>query len=272
MCAWVSGLVLLCLLLKWQPWNVRLLLSWLVLGAPVVGSVWTQRSGRFGWLLLGATCVGLGMRTIVERGELSTARVVASAGALALIIGVSRLVARRLPPTQQPSVIVGRAWGYAGSSAPAVLGLALLAAGLPWALWNETRPILGDQTVLRVPRLQQYFVNASDLEAPYHWAADTVAQEGCTRVGLVAGPGSIDYPLWVLLREGIPAVSIEDVLVANVSARLASSSFSPCALIALAPAVPRVDPVFANQRFRRVLDAATPESASPSVALYLPAR
>src|SRR5439155_9792958 len=110
----------------------------------------------------------------------------------------------RLPPTKQPRVIAARVWSSAGrwtyAHAPAVLALALLAAGLPWALWNETRPILGDQSVLNTPRLQQYFVNAPELEVPYQWAADRVAQEGCTQVGLVAGPGSIDYPLWVLLR------------------------------------------------------------------------
>ncbi len=173
-------------------------------------------------------------------------------------------------------MIGAQAWGYVSrwtrAYGYAVLGLALLAAGLPWALWNETRPILGDQSVVRVLRLQQYFVNAPELEAPDQWAADRVAQEGCNQVGLVAGPGSIDYPVWVLLRERTPSVSIEDVQVANVSGRLASSRFSPCALIALAPAVARVDLVFANQQFQRVLDPATPASASPSVALFLPAR
>ena len=40
----------------------------------------------------------------------------------------------------------------------------------------------------------------------------------------------------------------------------------------LAPAVPKVDLVFANQRFMRVFDTDPPESASPSLALFLPAR
>jgi hypothetical protein len=47
-----------------------------------------------------------------------------------------------------------------GPNGDAVLGLTLLAAGLPWALWNETRPFVGNASVLRVPRLHfQRFVD-----------------------------------------------------------------------------------------------------------------
>src|SRR5207248_10166464 len=131
--AWVAGLLLFCLLLMWQPWNVRLLLTWLVLGAPIVGSVWTQRSGRFGWLLLGAAGVGLGVRTIFERGELSPTRVVAAAAVLTLIVVLSRLITVRLPPTQRPTVVGGLVLHYVArwtrDYGPAVLGLALPVAG-----------------------------------------------------------------------------------------------------------------------------------------------
>jgi hypothetical protein len=151
-----------------------------------------------------------------------------------------------------------------------VLGLALLTAGLPWALWNETRPIVGDDSVVLAPRLQQYFANAPELEAPYRWVAAMIEQEGCARVALLAGPGSIDYPVWVLVRDGGRDVQIENVQVPNVSARLASPRYTPCAVLALAPVVPSADVALAGVQFRRVADPDLLESMSPSVALFLP--
>lgn len=274
LCCWATGLVLFCLLLKWQPWNARLHLTWMVLGGPIVGAVWTRHIGRLAWIPLCAALAWLCIRWIVDGGALGARRVLAGGGALALMVVGGWIVSHRLRGTKRLLVSVTRARGYATRFAhaywDALFGLALLAAGLPWALWNETRPVLGVYSVALVPRLQQYFVNAPELEAPYRWAAARIQQAGCSRVGLLAGPGSIDYPVWVLLRDGGRDVSIRDVQVPNVSARLAGSTFTPCAVLVLAPEVQNADLALAGQQFRRVLDPDKPESASPSVAVFLP--
>ena len=166
-----GGLLLFCLVLKWQPWNARLMLPLFLLAAPVAGAALASGS----------------------------------------------------------------------SGAPSsVIGALLLAGSLPWALVNATRPLVGAESVLEVPRLAQSFTGRPSLQRPFLEAARAVAATGCRRIGLSIGPDDPEYLLWAALRaEGVAFERIEHVGVTNRSAPLSSqprfAGFAPCAVIVLAP-------------------------------------
>ncbi len=120
------------------------------------------------------------------------------------------------------------------------LCFALLLAALPWGLLNATRPLLGEASVFRVARLEQYFTARPELLVPYLGARERLSSHACREVGLVLGPDDAEYPLWVVLKGSPkPPERIEHVEVGNVSGKLrAAGRFSPfaaCAVISLVP-------------------------------------
>jgi hypothetical protein len=269
--AWLTSFAFFCLLLKWQLWNARLHLAWFVLGAPLVGLVWTQRLSPVVWRWLGAGLLILGMHAVLNLGEGSPRRLAgllvgpALAGVMVwfgwnrlLQGGFVRRLGRRLTT----------AGGVAANYAWMGIGAALLVSALPWITSNEIRPLLGEQSVLVVPRITQYFLNLPELEAPYRWAASRVRQEGCSQVGLVLQAGAWDYPMWVVLRDQLPQVAIKNVDVPNVSARLVGPSFSACAIIALRH-VDGEGLMVEGIQFRRVIE---PLDSTGAVAVFLPMR
>ncbi|MBI3977567.1 MAG: glycosyltransferase family 39 protein [Chloroflexi bacterium] len=96
------------------------------------------------------------------------------------------------------------------------IGVLLVLASLPALLQNETRPLVGDRSVLSVSRLDQYFVRRPELQTPYVQAAARIRASGCSEIGLYFGADDWEYPLWLLLREDGPQrVRIEHVYAEN---------------------------------------------------------
>jgi Flp pilus assembly protein TadD/4-amino-4-deoxy-L-arabinose transferase-like glycosyltransferase len=95
----------------------------------------------------------------------------------------------------------------------------LILASLPWILFNESRPLVGTNSIFATSRLSEYFANRPGLEAPYTQAAALVSQQGCKNVGLSLRGSSVwEYPLWVLLeKDQDQRVRIDHVDVTNVS-------------------------------------------------------
>jgi hypothetical protein len=116
-------------------------------------------------------------------------------------------------------------------------GAILLLIAAPWALLNATRPLLGPESVFRVPRIDQSFAARPDLKAPLLQAAGAISGRRCSRVGLEIGPDDPEYLLWLLLGRDGPKPRIEHLAVANASSGLARrepfASFRPCAILAL---------------------------------------
>ncbi len=132
-------------------------------------------------------------------------------------------VALRLPKGQKGTSMV-------------VVGLLLL--GLPWLVYNNSRPLIGSNSILTTSRIDQYFANRPGLKSDYEGAVQFVASEGCTQIGLSTGADDWEYPLWVLFDQAnIPGVRLEHVNVQNVSAVKASQEsflrFDPCAVISI---------------------------------------
>lgn len=166
-----GGLLFFCAVLKWQPWNARLLLPAFLLAAPVVGAALGQ--DRFG----------------------------------------TRAV---------------------------MLAALLLFCALPWALLNATRPLIGSESVLAVPRLEQSFAAMPALLPPLADAARAVAAAGCRQIGLEIGPDDPEFLILAALEaEGAGPQRLEHVRVTNRSATLSMrppfATFAPCAVIVLAP-------------------------------------
>ena len=105
--------------------------------------------------------------------------------------------------------------------------------------YNESRPLLGARSILTVPRLEQYFRNRPDHQAPYTYAATLVQDKGCAEIGLWLEGNTYEYPLWILLNVvGADSVRVEHVRVSNQSSRASLhggvNNFAPCALVVVA--------------------------------------
>jgi hypothetical protein len=129
--------------------------------------------------------------------------------------------------------LVGVGLGRWRTGALAGVGVALLAWACPFLTANASRPVLGEANVFRLPRPLQYFVNRSDLLAPYLEAAAFLRSRGCTDVGWLGDEESWEYPFWALLSGARPGrCRLEAVGVDNPSAALARGPFRPAAVVA----------------------------------------
>ncbi|KAM3103973.1 MULTISPECIES: hypothetical protein [unclassified Phormidesmis] len=120
------------------------------------------------------------------------------------------------------------------------IALILLILSLPYAFNNKYRPILGRESVLTTPRLEQVFIQRKWLKAPYPNAASFVTAQQCSKVGLYLTDDSAwEYPLWTLLHnKNLRIEQIEHVIVNNISAQKLKvepyKSFDPCAIVVYA--------------------------------------
>jgi hypothetical protein len=110
---------------------------------------------------------------------------------------------------------------------------AFCVVALPSLLITWPRALVGEGSVLTMPRVAQRFRNHPQLQPVYEVAADLVRDMRCGRVGMVFGWDGPEYPLWPLLRARLgPDVRLEHVLVENASGRLAPPhAEAPCALV-----------------------------------------
>jgi hypothetical protein len=231
--AWGAGFVLFSAVLRWQPWGPRLVLPWLVVGAPIVPLVFSQRPAPRAWLwvvlVLGACLLPLGF----QRLQTDSPRQLLARGAV-IVAGVGLLIsARRAAKRTRARVDLGN-WPERGArAASAALCLALVLTALPFVTYNETRPLAGPWSVLSAPRETQYFTVLPGLQQPYEQAAAQLRGSECSDVGLLLGSRDWDYPLWMLLGSSSQAAPMRlgYVGVDNASGRLADPTFAPCAIL-----------------------------------------
>jgi hypothetical protein len=120
------------------------------------------------------------------------------------------------------------------------IALILIVLSLPCAFNNKCRPILGSESVLMAPKMNQVFIQRKWLKAPYPNAASFVTAQHCSKVGLYLTDDSAwEYPLWTLLqRKNSQIERIDHVIVNNISAKKLEiepyKSFDPCAIVVYA--------------------------------------
>ena len=116
------------------------------------------------------------------------------------------------------------------------IAFALLLSALPWVLFNSSRPLMGDQSVWKGTRLDQYFNNRPELRDAFLGAAYFLTSKQCGQIGLDMDSNDWEYPFWPLLKPaGSEAIRIEHVQVKNESGVISVlphfSRFNPCAII-----------------------------------------
>lgn len=118
-------------------------------------------------------------------------------------------------------VIAKRCWA---NGLVTLVALLLLTAALPWTFGNVSRPLLqglssGKLTfpLFEQDRNQLYFMNRRDLYSKYVQTAADIRRLNPRNIGLILSGDAWEYPLWVLLKEDIPAIHIEHFGVENVS-------------------------------------------------------
>jgi 4-amino-4-deoxy-L-arabinose transferase-like glycosyltransferase len=133
-------------------------------------------------------------------------------------------------------VIAGKTWN---PGLVTLAALVLLAAALPWAFSNSTRPLVhvsskGTVTfpLLTFDRNQLYFASRRKQGAIFYQRyvgmAEDIKRNKATRIGLILSGEAWEYPLWVLIKEGNPRpVRIEHIEVNNLSRFTVSSDFTP---------------------------------------------
>ena len=115
--------------------------------------------------------------------------------------------------------------------------LVLTFTSMPYVFRNNFRRLVSNkkQTVFNTSRLEQYFRNDSSLYPPYVQAAGEVAGRQCADVGLYMGFNTWDYPLGVMLQQGLhQKVRLEHVNISDLTPQnYPSGPFRPCALISV---------------------------------------
>lgn len=155
--------------------------------------------------------------------------------------------------------LVGVAVRSLRSSVVALLGVVLLVGSGPWLLRSYDRPLVGTGSVLATDRTTQYFAMRPELQAPYTQVATAIDRSGCHDVGYaLRGDEAWEYPLWRMLNPTGHEVSIRDVLVTNVTAKLQREG-PPCMI------------VFFEGQFEqpRVFDGATYQLVTSASPMYL---
>jgi hypothetical protein len=113
---------------------------------------------------------------------------------------------------------------------PGSLIALLLLCSTPWLFMNESRPLIGDQTIFNRSRESQYFSSNPSVEEYYTDLANLVANQNfCRDVGLIAKPDAYEYPLWMLLKNRIEKLPrLEHINVENISGTIPLKDFKPC--------------------------------------------
>lgn len=119
-----------------------------------------------------------------------------------------------------------------------IIAVFLLAAAQPWIFYNQTRSLIGKQTIFSKTRAEQYFSSRELEMGPYFKAVRYLGTRGCLNIGFLSGEDNWEYPFWPLLSSGGKQnIRIKHINVDNVSkvkkTRTPFDKFEPGAIISL---------------------------------------
>ncbi len=112
----------------------------------------------------------------------------------------------------------------------------LLLGAIPYLIYNEARPLMGQESILVNSRANLYFTNEPALAKSYIRSMQYLSSTSCSDIGLILGSNDWEYPFWALLaQDGKRSVRIEHVDVTNISQvkykEYPFNTFIPCAII-----------------------------------------
>ncbi|MEM9162750.1 MAG: hypothetical protein AAGC54_06735, partial [Cyanobacteria bacterium P01_F01_bin.4] len=158
-----------------------------------------------------------------------------------------------------------------------LLAVVLVPLSFQWVLFNQVRPLMGEENIFTTPRIDQYFKTQPVLKAIYTGATTEIKRQACSNIGLVFENISYEYPYWVLLKA--PDLEMQHVNVTNESAPLSTkvpdSEVQPCLVMQIAsrgidaPLEPEM--TVGNQSYQSVWSQTeNTKTAQKSVQLFKP--
>jgi 4-amino-4-deoxy-L-arabinose transferase-like glycosyltransferase len=144
-----------------------------------------------------------------------------------------------------------------------VLSIPILVAlfGFNWTFNNATRPLNAAAAYAQETRTEGYFTKRPDLLPIYQQITRQISVTACSRVGIIMGVDSWDYPFWMLLRENGYQGIIKHIRVMNTSNVYEDTAFQPCAIIA--EGTLQEYPGFVMQSFEKFSLYLDPETVPP---------
>jgi len=119
-----------------------------------------------------------------------------------------------------------------------LVSVGLLVSAVPYALFNNTRPIIGHppwptrvQSILTAPAVEILFAANPHSLPEYRAVTDWVEEADCRQVGLRLDSGDPEYEFWWLLDAPQSGVRIESVYTYPSLEHLLDSTYQPCAVI-----------------------------------------
>jgi hypothetical protein len=117
------------------------------------------------------------------------------------------------------------------ASVQAAATVLAMATGLYGFSKNESRPLM-DADFFRIPREAQYlYIHGPHFYESYRRACQDIAASGCTRVGLKLEYGTMEYALWVMLRNRGFQGRLDHVYVEDASAKIPNAAPPPCVVL-----------------------------------------
>jgi hypothetical protein len=147
------------------------------------------------------------------------------------------------------------------------LACCLLLAGLPWLVFNRTRPLIGwpprvttASGIFTASRTDLLLTGHPVLAEPYPHTAQAFLTTGCPQLGLLLDSRDPEYPLWALIEPSRRGIRIEVLAHSPVLERYRDPQFHPCAVICTTcgdtPVVANLPLVFRDRGLSLYLDPA----------------
>ncbi|BAZ28107.1 hypothetical protein NIES4074_05380 [Cylindrospermum sp. NIES-4074] len=144
------------------------------------------------------------------------------------------------------------------------LAIFLLVSSLPWLALNRFRPLINNNNIFQVSRVEQYFTNRPYLKGTYVGAVEFLNSKNCSDIGLLMGNDPWEYPLWVILqKDKQKMLKIQHINVNNISATIERmypyNEFEPCGIVAMETKKSKRDKLqetyFKNKTYKRAWDS-----------------
>ena len=112
-----------------------------------------------------------------------------------------------------------------------ILSILLIIIALPYLFFNRSKPILGQNSIFKVPRQHQYFTNWPRLAKPFIAISKYASEQNFKDIGIFRGGDTWEYPLDIIISPSFDEnIRIEDINVDNESQKYmdnSQSDFSP---------------------------------------------
>lgn len=95
--------------------------------------------------------------------------------------------------------------------------------------WNQSRPLLGKDSIFLHYSYPQYFKNNPDLQSTFLQLSGIIQREQMQTVGLALSGDAWEYPLWVM--QGAATPSMHAIMVENATKKLENSRLQPDGII-----------------------------------------